>query len=407
MQDSDDCNFSSFFVAGISYKKSDATLRGRFSINKVQYKSLLEFEMDSHFNSFFILSTCNRTEIYGLAKDAETLAEILCKETEGSLEEFNSIAYKFQGVKAIEHLFSVASGMDSQILGDYEITGQLKACIRESKAAGRLNSFTERMVNEVYAACKAIRSKTKFSSGTVSVSFAAIQFIKQKYSSLQDKKILLIGTGKMGTNTCRNIIDYLPGAKLTIVNRSDQKATALAEELQISSLAFDHISEGLKDADIVIVSTQSPDYIICKEDLSPKKYPLLFIDMSVPCNINKNITELPGVSLTGVDELSKINDTTLAERGGELPMVQIIIDKHIAEFVSWHKRRVNVPKLLYMKNHLRQITQQNSSADSDDHSHAMSIQKTLNSMAVKLQQEPLAGCNYLEALSKYLQIHSN
>ncbi len=128
MADSGDCNFSSFFVTGISYKKSDASLRGRFSISKTQYRKLLQLETNPQLNSFFVLSTCNRTEIYGLAKDAGVLAGILCKETEGSLQEFNSIAYNFRGEQAIRHLFSVASGMDSQILGDYEITGQLKAC---------------------------------------------------------------------------------------------------------------------------------------------------------------------------------------------------------------------------------------------------------------------------------------
>ncbi len=408
MQNPGDCHFSSFHVAGISYKKSDASLRGKFAVNKLQYQSLLLDKTNKQHISFFILSTCNRTEIYGLAKNAEELAKILCTVTEGSLLEFDSIAYKFRGEQAVRHLFNVASGMDSQLLGDYEITGQLKVCIKESKAAGRLNNFIERLTNEVYAACKEIRTKTVFSSGTVSVSFAAMQFIKEKFNNLTDKRILVIGTGKIGTNTCRNILDYLPAAKLTVVNRSSEKAQDLAKEFNINYVPYSAIKESLQQTDIVIVSTQSPDYVVSKNDFVGPHHPSLFIDMSVPCNINNDVTELPGVCLTGVDELSKINDATLCRRSEEIPLVQKIIDKHIAEFSGWYKHRENVPKLIHMKKHLHQISKQSCPASGNPgKDQASDIQKTLNGLAVKLQKEPLAGCNYLQALSAFLKTHSN
>lgn len=408
MQNSDDCHFSSFHVAGISYKKSDASLRGKFAVNKLQYQSLLLNKSANKQDSFFILSTCNRTEIYGLAKSADELAALLCTVTEGSLAEFDKIAYKFKGEHAVRHLFNVASGMDSQILGDYEITGQLKTCIKESKIAGRLNNFTERLINEVYAASKEIRTKTVFSSGTVSVSFAAIQFIKNKFSILSDKQILLIGTGKIGTNTCRNILDYLPGAKLTVVNRSTEKAQELANEFKINYVPYTEMHTSLQQSDIVIVSTQSPEYVVSKKDFTGNSFPSLFIDMSVPCNINRDISDLPGTCLTGVDELSKINDATLFRRSQEIPLVTNIIDKHIAEFAGWYRHRANVPKLIQMKNHLHQISKHSCPASGTHRKNKeQDIQKTLNGLAVKLQKEPLAGCNYLQALSAFLKTHSN
>lgn len=408
MQDPGECTFSSFFVAGISYRKSDTALRGKFSLSTQAYSQLLQDLENDHIKSFFILSTCNRTEIYGLANSAQELSQMLCKHTEGSLQQFREVGYTMQGEEAVNHLFDVASGKDSQILGDYEIIGQLKTCIKMSKQAGRLNNFFERLTNEVFAASKAIRTKTKFSSGTVSVSFAAMQYLKQKFTDLSGTKILLIGTGKIGTNTCRNILDYLPGTELTLVNRSDEKAKKLAGELNIAALPFSELRNGLRSADVVIVSTQSPEYIISKEDLAADEYPKIFIDMSVPCNINDDILELSGVVLTNVDELSKINDQTLAIRMAELPLVENIIKRHMFEFATWYQHREHVPKLVHMKKHLSQIVKEAGSAcPFAGEEQAVMIQKTINGMAVKLQEEPLAGCNYLQAMSAFLKCHSN
>src|SRR5438552_4548258 len=140
-------HISQFYIAGINYKKTDASIRGLFAVNNNHYTSILQKAPSYFLNELFVLSTCNRTEIYGIASCAESLVHLLCSETEGSVETFKELAYIKQGEEAIEHLFNVASGLDSQILGDYEIVGQIKQATKFAKQHGFVSAFLERMVN--------------------------------------------------------------------------------------------------------------------------------------------------------------------------------------------------------------------------------------------------------------------
>ncbi len=142
-------NISNFFIAGINYKKSDACTRGQYAISNEQYLSLLNEAAKSGLNEVFVLSTCNRTEIYGFAHSSSQLIQLLCTQTAGCVATFKNLAYVKSGEKAVEHLFQVAAGLDSQILGDYEIVGQIKIAARFAKEHGFIGAFTERLVNSV------------------------------------------------------------------------------------------------------------------------------------------------------------------------------------------------------------------------------------------------------------------
>ena len=168
-------NISNFYVAGINYKKSDASVRGQFAINSEQYITILQKAASQGLNEIFILSTCNRTEVYGFANNSQQLIELLCSETPGDIKTFKQTAYIKNGMDAIEHVFSVGAGLDSQILGDYEIVGQLKNAVKFSKEYGFVGAFTERLINCVLQSSKLIKNHTELSGGTVSVSFAAVQ----------------------------------------------------------------------------------------------------------------------------------------------------------------------------------------------------------------------------------------
>lgn len=144
-------DISDFYVAGINYKKSDASVRGQFAIGDEQYSRILEKATQQGLNEIFVLSTCNRTEIYGFAYCSHQLVELLCSETIGDSETFKESAYIKNGIEAIEHVFNVGAGLDSQILGDYEIVGQLKNAVKFSKSEGFVGAFTERMINCVFA----------------------------------------------------------------------------------------------------------------------------------------------------------------------------------------------------------------------------------------------------------------
>src|SRR6476619_4238171 len=234
-------NISNFFVIGVNYKKSDANIHGRFAISEDQYSRVLETAASQGLNEVFILSTCNRTEIYGFAENSMQLINILCTETEGDSVSFKQAAYIKEGMDAVSHLFQVGAGLDSQILGDYEIVGQLKTAVRFAKQRGFVGPFTERLINCVLQASKQIKNQTQLSGGTVSVSFAAIQYIKNSIKDLSSKHILLIGVGKIGGNTCRNMVDYLNTRNITLINRSPEKASGLANELGLNCAPLEQL----------------------------------------------------------------------------------------------------------------------------------------------------------------------
>ena len=223
-------DISKFFIAGINYRKTDALIRGQFAVNPEQYNTILQLAPDFAVHEFFLISTCNRTEIYGFADEADQLIRLLCTQTEGTVEQFRQLSYIKQGQEAINHLFTVGGGLDSQILGDYEIVGQIKQSAKLAKQHDRIDAFTESLVNCMLQSSKAIKNNTALSDGTVSVSFAAVQYIRKHIKGIKNKKILLLGTGKFGRNTCKNLVDYLGTKNITLINRTEEKATTLAEE---------------------------------------------------------------------------------------------------------------------------------------------------------------------------------
>jgi glutamyl-tRNA reductase len=153
-------------------------------------------------------STCNRTEVYGFAAHPFQLIKLLCEHTHGTVEEFEKVAYVYKNRQAISHMFRVGTGLDSQILGDFEIISQLRIAFAQSKQIGLSNAFTERLVNAVIQASKRIKNETEISSGATSVSFASVQYILKNVADISNKNILLFGTGKIGRNTCENLIKH-------------------------------------------------------------------------------------------------------------------------------------------------------------------------------------------------------
>ncbi len=405
-------DMNQFFIAGINYKKTDASIRGKFAINPEQYQSLLNKASKKGIKELFVLSTCNRTEIYGIAPSASVLVSLLCSETSGDAETFQQLCYIRQGINAVEHLFVVASGLDSQILGDYEIVGQIKHASKFAKQKGFIGTFLERLLNFVLQSSKIIKNQTGLSSGTVSVSFAAIQFLKEQVEDIHNKKIVVLGTGKIGRNTCKNLVDYLNAAHITLINRTEDKARELADELNLRVAPFEHAIAETETADIVIVATNSEEPIIKKQDLlfSNKK---ILIDLSIPNNVEHAAGELEHITLVNVDELSRMNDATLQNRMAEVPKANEIIAKYMDEFTEWYSMRKNVPVLKAVKQKLMDMHQCNlylnviPDASNVSVSDTQTIQKVINSMAVKMRQQHRPGCNYIEAINDFIASRTN
>lgn len=398
---------SHFFVAGINYKKTDTGIRGSFAIAPEQYHLLLSRAVEYGVRDLFVLSTCNRSEIYGIADNPDQLINLFCSHTQGSSELFNDLAYQKNGLQAVLHLFNVGAGLDSQILGDYEIVGQLRQAMKFAKERGFINNFLERLLNQVLQSSKEIKNTTALSDGTVSVAFAAIQYIRENISSLGDKRILLLGTGKIGTITCKNLVDYLGNTHITLVNRTPEKAEHLAEAFNLRTTSIENLPEEIKNSDILLVATNAPEPVIRFADLENTSGDKLIIDLSIPCNVENKIKDLQHVKLIDVDDLSLLKDETLQRRAAEIPKARAIIQNHFDEFMEWHEMRRHVPVLKEVKIKLQeihgsplfeQLTPEKPSSLGRD----QKIQRVLNGMASKMRRENQRGCHYIEAINEFI-----
>lgn len=399
-----------FFIVGINYKKSDTLLRGRFAVSTDQYESVLQSVTQIGISEIFVISTCNRTEVYGIAKNVEELMEVLCSQTTGTIEELKNAAYIKKGFEAVHHLFNVTAGLDSQILGDYEIVGQMKTAIRFAKERGFIGSLLERITNSALQSSKEIKTTTELSGGTISVSFAAIQYLCNTIKDIRNKNILVVGIGKIGANTCKNIVDYLDTKNVTLINRSDEKAEALAKELNLEYVPFVELQQQIKFADIILVSTHATAPILTKKDLEGIGEKIL-IDLSIPNNVDPDAAALENISLINVDDLSKLKDETLNKRKAEIPKAKSIISHHISELKSWYKMRSHVPVLKAVKTklinmHECELFTTASSLENKKH-NPEHVQKVINVMANKLRQQNTKGCQYIEAINDYITVSNN
>lgn len=391
-----------FWCIGISYHNTTVEFRSRFAINTAMYEQMLESAEDYGVSSLFVLSTCNRTEVYGIAKDPTLLAALMCKFTTGDFKAFKEFAYTKNATLAIQHLFNVAAGIDSQILGDYEIVGQLKIAHSFAKERQATCAFLDRLFNTVLQSSRAIRSQTELSSGTVSVAYAAILFLKEHALTLEEQKILVIGTGDIGKNTCKNLLQENKDLHLSVINRTEEKAKAFAEELGINVIPFAQMQEAINQSNIIIVATNAPQPIVVPELIDADTFKII-IDLSIPNNVSAELGLRDKITLANVDDLSKINDATLKKRQEEVPKAKALISYYVHEFAEWYIMRQNVPVLKAAKEKIQELNGQLSSAiESPDLGHK--VQKVLNNMAIKLKQEGRPGCTYIEAINDYVQL---
>ncbi|XOL40475.1 Glutamyl-tRNA reductase [Aequorivita nionensis] len=343
-----------FYAIGLNYKKADAEIRGHFSINDIaKEKILLQAKADG-IPSLTVISTCNRTELYGFAQHPYQLIKLLCEHTNGTVEEFEKVAYIYKNHDAVSHLFTVGTGLDSQILGDFEIISQLRNAFRESKKHDIINPFMERLANAVIQASKRIKNETGISSGATSVSFAAVQYIMARVPYISEKNILLFGTGKIGRNTCENLIKHTKNDHITLINRTKEKAEKVAGKFNLIVKDYADIQSEIAQADVLIVATGAQQPTISKELLYLKR-PLLILDLSIPKNVSEDVLQNDLVTLVHMDHLAAVTDQTLEQRAAQLPLAKKIITEIEKEFNQWADNRKFAPTIKALKNKLAEI----------------------------------------------------
>jgi glutamyl-tRNA reductase len=343
-----------FYAIGLSYKKADAEIRGKFSLDAAAKTRLLQQAKEEGIDSLIVTSTCNRTEIYGFAAHPFQLIKLLCDNSAGTVEDFQKVAYVYKNHEAVSHIFRVGTGLDSQILGDFEIISQIKTSFTEAKSIGLSNAFMERLVNSVIQASKRIKNETGISSGATSVSFASVQYIIKNISDISKKNILLFGTGKIGRNTCENLVKHTKNDHITLINRTKDKAEKIAGKFNLIVKDYADLHSEIQKADVLVVATGAQNPTVDAAILNLKK-PLLILDLSIPKNVHDNVRQLPEVTLVHLDDLSQITDETLEKRKSYVPAAEAIIEEIKDEFKTWMNARKFAPTIHALKAKLNTI----------------------------------------------------
>lgn len=343
-----------FYLIGLSYKKADAEIRGHFSLPETTQQRILEEASVTGIEAMSLVSTCNRTELFGFAEHPYQLIKLLCKYTPGTMEELEEVVYVLREEEAIAHLFRVATGLDSQILGDFEIIGQLKKSLKRSKEMGMLNAYMERLGNSFIQASKRVKNETALSSGATSVSFAAVQYILSSFTDISDKDILLFGLGKIGKNTCENLVKHSDNKHLTLINRTRTRAEEVGGKFNLLVKDYSELQRELNQCDIVVVATGAQKPTITPDMLQRTK-PVLILDLSIPRNVHPAVEQDPLVTLVHLDELSRLTDETIEARKSQIPAAQSIIAGIQGEFVQWAQHRKFAPTIRALKEKLSEI----------------------------------------------------
>ncbi len=402
-----------FYAVGLSYKKADAETRGKFSLDVQAKTNLLKQAKQENIESLIVTSTCNRTEIYGFAEHPYQLIKLICENSRGSVEEFQEVGFVYKKQEAVNHMFRVGTGLDSQILGDFEIISQLKTSFKESKSLGLVNTFIDRLINSVIQASKKIKNETEISSGATSVSFASVQYIIKNVENIGSKNILLFGTGKIGRNTCENLVKHTKNEHITLINRTKNKAEKLAGKLNLIVKDYADLHLELQNADVVVVATGAQNPTIDKAILNLKK-PLLILDLSIPKNVHEDVKDLENVTLIHMDHLAQMTDDTLEKRKQHIPAAEAIIEDIKLEFNNWMNGRKFAPTIHALKAKLNDIKegelnfQRKKLSDfNEEQAEIISnriIQKITNHFANHLKDENTTVDDSIEWIEKVFQI---
>ena len=329
---------SDMLITGLSHKSAPIEIREKLSFSaKTLNPALLSLNGYPSIEENIILSTCNRVEIYASVSDArkavDDIRDFLSRFHKIETGFFKECLYSFSGPEALRHLFRVASSLDSMMVGETQIFGQLKDAFFTAQELSTTGKTLNRFFNEALKIGKLIRSQTQIGRGAVSISSAAIELAKEIFDNLKDKKVLIIGAGKIAELAAENL--YSRGAKTILVaNRTFEKAKELAKLFGGKAVKFKDIFEYIEDADILISSTSAPHFIIKEEHIKKimgknRDQRLFLIDLGLPRNIAPEVSKINGVYLYNIDSLNEICAANLKERLSEAKKAETLIEKHL------------------------------------------------------------------------------
>ena len=336
-----------FIAIGINHWDAPVEIREKFSLDTKNKDLMLQGARREGIDSMFIVSTCNRTEVFAQHATASELIRLLTTYSNGNLDEFHKYGFEFEGERAIRHLFKVATGLNSQILGDLQIVKQVKEGYEYSASQEMISGELHRLIQHVFRAHKRSRNETSLGHGAATVAYAAVKFATRTFENLTNKNILLVGTGKIGKVTCKNLVN-LGAGKLTLINRTRDRAEFVAEKFNLEVADMENLPEEFADSDLVIVATGANEPVIKMEHMKPSigqpKFKVM-LDLSVPRNIDPEVSSLEFVDVANMDMLSDVTDEAYKKREEEIPLVKNIIEDEFSNYKLWLDEQRVVPTI--------------------------------------------------------------
>jgi glutamyl-tRNA reductase len=330
-------------VTGLNYKTTSIQIRERFTFNKnMLLRAIQTLQNRIGILECVIVSTCNRTEIYSVVDEINTgrnsIIGFLSEWFNTDQSELENIIYVKENDNAIRHLFRVSCGIDSLVIGETQILGQVKDAFFHSQQLNATNKIFNKLFKQVITFAKYVHTHTEIGKQAVSVSYAAVELGKKIFNNLSDKTVVILGAGRMGELTTKHL--YSNGVKkIIVVNRTFEHAAELAKRFNGVALGLDQLSTALKDADIVISSLEAKCNIITKQQVQAifeqRKYPLFLIDIGVPRNIDPEISYMEKAFLYDIDDLESIVKSNFQDRAKEADKIEDMIYEEVAEFKMW------------------------------------------------------------------------
>jgi glutamyl-tRNA reductase len=391
-------------VVGLSHHTAPVEIRERLAFAPIAMERPLLLLLDlPAVSEALIVSTCNRVELYAVTKEPDTavaaLRRFLADYHNAPLEEIGQHLYDYQGEDAIRHLFRVASSLDSMIIGEPQILGQIKTAYGyavEFKTAGLI---LNRFLHKAFSVAKRVRTETGIASSAVSVSFAAVELARKIFDRLDDKGVMIIGAGEMCELAARHFVSN-GVTKVLVTNRTFERAEKLAGEFQGQAVPFERFTEYLAEVDIVMTSTGAPTFILdhrqMEEVLRRRKHrPMFLIDIAVPRDIDPKVNDLDNVYLYDVDDLQGVVQANLKERQKEAHRAEAIVREEIGQFHIWLANLEVKPTIVALRRRLEEISAQELAKTFNNHkdltdSQRRGLEVMANAIVNKILHRPIA-----------------
>jgi len=351
-------------LVGLNHRTAPVEIRERISFPEEDLDRYLKALQDlPSITEGLILSTCNRVEICAATKDPgggiEEIKGFLAQQHRLPLTEFEDTLYVLQGEALVSHIFRVAASLDSMVVGEPQILGQIKVAYRTAHATRTTGTLLNKLLHKAFSVAKRVRTETSIGNRAVSVSFVAVELAKKIFAHLEGREILIIGAGEMCELAAQHLVRG--GIKgVLVTNRTWERAMELAERFHGEAIPFSELPYALVRADIVISSTGSPDVVVKKEEVSPimrrrKNSPLFFIDIAVPRDIDPQVNTIDNVYLYNIDDLQEVAEANIKDRQHEARRAETIVATEVEKFCRWYQSLEVVPTIVSLQEKMEAI----------------------------------------------------